>query len=249
MRIFDHINTEVDAEGKHAAAVGLCKLFGNLLQRLLTILALREQHGKLVAAQAPAKAPCLLGNLPQHVGRFDKHLVAPEDAEECVDQAEVHDVACNHHPGHLGSAFHHFSGELIKGVGIEHVRQAVVVRKIVDSPCADVLLLPVIGCGIAIGPDIHKLHDRVIGAPVPQLQLYRIGLDKVILILKMLGLLLMAAGPTCQGAGAVDAFLLRVPDPVAALVHRDLSVLTEIQDSAFDRVHHAGKFIFPGHLP
>ena len=93
------------------------------------------------------------------------------------------------------------------------------VGKIMGSPCADIFFLPVVTDKIAVFPDIYKLNDRLEHAAVLELELHRVGLDEIVLILEVLSLFLMAARPARHGAGAVDAFLLRVPDAVAGLVH------------------------------
>ena len=68
------------------------------------------------------------------------------------------------------------------------------------------------------------------------------------MILEVLRFLLAAAGPARDGAGAVDALLLRVPNAVAGFVHADPAVVPELQDAAFDRVHQTGEIILFGHV-
>ena len=238
----------MNTEGKEAAVENLSQEAGSVRQVLLPKARSGKQHRKLVAAEPSAQAPCVLRDFPQHGGRPDQDLVSPGHAEKIVDQPEVHDVSRHHHPCALRAVLDPCTSEFIEGLGIQHVGQAVVLRQIAGRAAVDIFRLAVVGRARAVLLDVHKLDDRVKDASVRKLQRDRVGLDKIDLILKALGLLLMAAGPAGQGAGTVDALLLGIPDAVAAFVHADPSVVLKIQNAAFDRVHHAGQIVFPGHL-
>ena len=129
---------------------------------------------------------------------------------------------------------------------------------VAGGPVVLVLRRPVVGgMGLrALLLDADQLHDRVVGPAVRQLQPHGIGLDAVELIVEGLRLLMVAARPARHGAGAVDAFLVGVPDPVAALLPADRPVVSEFQDAALDGIDHAGEIIHAGgvvqegfHLP
>ena len=123
-------------------------------------------------------------------------------------------------------------------------------RVILHSPLVFVLGSSVVGSvGIPASLlDADQFHHRVIGAAVRQLQPDRIGLNTIELIVEGFRLLLMASGPAGQGAGTVYALLVCVPDAVAAFFPADLPVAAELQDTAFDRIHHPGKIVHAGYV-
>ena len=240
----------MDGEGIEPAAEFRLQLQRRPGQLRLLIRLLRDEQHELIPAETPAKAVGLKRDALELDGVAHQHLIAPLGAEEGVDQAEVHDVAGDHDPGQIRVFADHLPGKLVKRVGIEHLGQAVVLRLIQGGPVVFVLRRPVVGgpgvCVLLL--DADQLHNRVIGPAVRQPQPHGIGLDVIELIVEVLRLLMVAARPAGLGAGAVDAFLVRVPDPVAALLPADRPVLADIQDAALDGIDHTGKIVHAGNV-
>ena len=113
------------------------------------------------------------------------------------------------------------------------------------GPVADVLLFPVV-CGMSfVIADTDEFHNRVENTAVIEPQGNRVGLDMVELVLKVFVLGVGMPGSAGKGTRAVDASPAGVPDPVTAFVQADLSVFIQIENPAFNGIHHPGKRIFP----
>ena len=238
----------MDAERVEPAVEKLRQFPGRLFQPVLTEYDSGEQHGKLVSSDPSAKSSRSLRNFTKHRRSFDKDFIAFHITEQGVDQAEVHNIARNHHPRKSRALPDHFTRLLIECIRIQHIGHAVMVRHIMGRPGSDVLRRPVIGRLRAFGINTDKLDNRFIGTSVIKPEYDRIRLDKEDLVVKVFRLLLMAACPARCGARTVNALLFRIPYPIASLVPFDPPVFPEIQYPALDRIDYAGKIILSGHV-
>ena len=242
------VHAEVHAAGIESAAELFPQFPRRVRQRFLPEIVLRQEHRELVPAEPAAQAVPRRGNPFHHLGVPDNEFVPPPGAEQRIDQAEVHDIAGDHHPRLVRILHHRFPGQFGKRAGVQHLGQRVVQRVVPGCTLVFILRGPVVGGAVlrAFRLDAHQFHHRVVSPAVRQLQAHRVRLHVVDLVVKGFRFLLVASGPAGQRAGAVDAFLVSLPDPVAAFLPADRAVLGEFQDAAFDRIDHPGHIVHAG---
>ena len=247
-RIIDHVDAEMDTKRVNAAVEGFGQYLSGMQEVLFPEGLPRKQQRELIAAKASAEAAGPIRDPFQHGGGLDEDLIALQDAEQRVDQMEMQDIAGDHDPFHLRAVHDQLARELIEGVGVQRVRKAVMLGEVARGSAAVVLGLPVVGGGRTLMPDLHQLHNGAVQASVREPECDRIRFDMEDAVLEMLVLFLVDAGPAGLRAGAVGAFLIRVPNAVAAFVQADLSILLKLQDAALDGIDHPREVILPGHL-
>ena len=239
----------MDAEGVDAAAEGARELLGDGEQPLFAELLPGDEHRELVAAEPAAQAARRIGEFPEHGGGLHQHLVALEHAKKRVDEPIVHDVAGHHHPARFRACLDHLARELVKRIGVEDIGENVMMGAVVGGARADVLGLPVVALGGFSGlADVHEFDHGLIVAAACELERHGLGLNEIVAVLEVLGLFLRAARPAGDRARAVQTLLTGVPDAVAALRDGDPSVILQAKDAALDRIDHACKIVFAGHL-